>query len=149
MAAVQTQNKVSLALPPLPPEVQREGVTVKKLSTAFLLGDRVYVDGRPLRLAVPEQLRGRSICWTRSPACPALATRGSRSPGLRHARVGQSGQDGHARLTATDVTTRFRRKTGRIRRARSASRRSPLGTDFQYPVNAAGRLSSRSSSATS
>src|SRR5258705_401152 len=37
-AVVQTQNRVSLALPALPSEVQREGVTVKKLSTAILLG---------------------------------------------------------------------------------------------------------------
>src|SRR5438445_4190009 len=36
-AVVQTQNRVNLALPSLPPEVQREGVTVKKLSTAILL----------------------------------------------------------------------------------------------------------------
>src|ERR1700693_6108905 len=35
-ATVQTQNKVNLALPRLPPEVQRQGVTVKKVSTAFL-----------------------------------------------------------------------------------------------------------------
>src|SRR5271157_2497816 len=36
MAAVQTQNRVNLAMPRLPPEVQRTGVTVKKVSTAFL-----------------------------------------------------------------------------------------------------------------
>src|SRR6266849_5179726 len=38
LAAVKTQNKVNLALPSLPAEVQREGVTVKKVSTAILLG---------------------------------------------------------------------------------------------------------------
>src|SRR5258707_1229882 len=37
-AVVQTQNRISLALPALPSEVQREGVTVKKQSTAILLG---------------------------------------------------------------------------------------------------------------
>src|SRR5262249_6060857 len=37
LATVKTQNKVNLALPLLPPEVQREGVTVKKVSTAFLM----------------------------------------------------------------------------------------------------------------
>ena len=44
-------------------------------------------------------------------------------------------------LTATDVS---RGDSGaepaECRRARSASRRSPTGTDFQYPVNATGRL---------
>src|SRR5580693_8265218 len=36
LATVKTQNKVQLALPQLPPEVQRVGVTVKKVSTTFL-----------------------------------------------------------------------------------------------------------------
>src|SRR3989442_10213995 len=42
-AVVQTQNRVNLALPSLPPEVQREGVTVKKL-----------VDGHPLQREVAQ-----------------------------------------------------------------------------------------------
>src|SRR6266581_4268760 len=37
LATVKTQNKVNLALPLLPPEVQRQGVTVKKVSSAFLM----------------------------------------------------------------------------------------------------------------
>src|SRR5947208_11221393 len=37
IAAVQTQNRVNVALPRLPPEVQRQGVTVKRVSTAFLI----------------------------------------------------------------------------------------------------------------
>src|SRR5271165_6555656 len=35
-ATVQTQNRVNIALPRLPPEGQRQGVVVKKVSTAFL-----------------------------------------------------------------------------------------------------------------
>src|SRR5580700_6905174 len=41
-ATVQTQNRVNLALPRLPPEVQRQGVTVKKVSTAFLAVVSLY-----------------------------------------------------------------------------------------------------------
>src|ERR1051325_8878966 len=37
IAAVQTQNRVSVAMPRLPPEVQRQGVVVKKVSSALLL----------------------------------------------------------------------------------------------------------------
>src|ERR1039458_2509977 len=37
IATVQTQNRVSIAMPRLPPEVQQQGVTVKKVSSAFLL----------------------------------------------------------------------------------------------------------------
>src|SRR5258707_15149398 len=43
-AAVQTQNKVNLALPSLPSEVQREGITVKKVSPAILIGAALYSD---------------------------------------------------------------------------------------------------------
>src|SRR6187402_3344161 len=47
MATVKTQNKVNLALPTLPPEVQRVGVTVKKVSSAFLMAIAVTAtDGR-------------------------------------------------------------------------------------------------------
>src|SRR6202049_3470169 len=47
IAAVQTQNKVNIALPILPPEVQRQGVTVKKVSSAFLMAISLTAsDGR-------------------------------------------------------------------------------------------------------
>src|SRR6202035_2428002 len=42
LATVKTQNKVNIALPVLPPEVQRQGVTVKKVSSAFLMAISVY-----------------------------------------------------------------------------------------------------------
>ena len=42
LATVQTQNKVNLALPVLPPEVQRVGVTIKKVSSAILIAYAVY-----------------------------------------------------------------------------------------------------------
>src|ERR1041384_7379701 len=44
LATVKTQNKVNIALPILPPEVQRQGVTVKKVSSAFLLAIGVYAN---------------------------------------------------------------------------------------------------------
>src|SRR4051812_6855435 len=37
IAAVQTQNRVNAALPRLPAEVQQQGITVKKVSSAFLM----------------------------------------------------------------------------------------------------------------
>src|SRR3984893_1183954 len=42
LATVKTQNKVNIALPVFPPEVQREGVTVKKVSSAFLMAISVF-----------------------------------------------------------------------------------------------------------
>ena len=44
IAAVQTQNRVNVALPRLPPEVQRQGVIVKKVSTAFLMAVSLVSD---------------------------------------------------------------------------------------------------------
>src|SRR5579884_3710193 len=44
LATVKTQNKVNVALPSLPPEVQRVGVTVKKVSSAFLLAIGIYAN---------------------------------------------------------------------------------------------------------
>src|SRR6266404_1661188 len=47
IAAVQTQNRVNIALPRLPPEVQRQGVVVKKVSSAFLTAvGLISPDGR-------------------------------------------------------------------------------------------------------
>src|SRR5690348_12792649 len=47
MAAVQVQNKVNVAMPQLPQDVQREGVTVKKVSSAFLFAIAISAqDGR-------------------------------------------------------------------------------------------------------
>src|ERR1051325_11492881 len=37
IATAQTQNRVNVAMPRLPPEGQRQGATVKKVSTAFLM----------------------------------------------------------------------------------------------------------------
>ncbi len=94
IATVQTQNRVNIALPRLPPEVQRQGVVVKKVSTAFLTSISLIVAGRPLRFAVPHQLRADQ------PAEPGGQPRwrGRMPPGsqpdLLHARVGESGPDG-------------------------------------------------------
>src|SRR5208283_4995568 len=45
-ATVQTQNRVSIALPRLPPEVQRQGVVVKKVSSAFLMAVALVSDDK-------------------------------------------------------------------------------------------------------
>jgi hydrophobe/amphiphile efflux-1 (HAE1) family protein len=139
-AVVQTQNKVNLALPSLPPEVQREGVTVKKVSTAFLLGiafmdaeDRY--DGVFLNNFVTINLLDRIASL----------------PGVGEARMA-SRQDYGMRiwvdpskmatlgLTATDINAAIQAQN---RQNPSGSIGQPpiaSGTAFQYPVNAAGRL---------
>src|SRR5229473_2575706 len=83
LATVKTQNKVNIALPILPPEVQRQGVTVKKVSSAFLM----------------------AVSLTSSDISNAIQAQNRQNPA---GAIGQSPV--------------------------------PRGTDFQYPVNATGRL---------
>src|SRR5436190_8979338 len=139
-AVVQTQNRVSLALPSLPSEVQREGVTVKKLSTAILLGmsftttDDRY-DSTFLNNFVTINVLDRIASL----------------PGVGDARLA-SRQDYGMRVwvnpskmatlgvTATDITNAIQ---AQIRQNPSGTLGQPpvaSGVEVQYPVNAAGRL---------
>ena len=57
IAQVQVQNRVAIAQPLLPPEVQRQGIIVKKASPNITLGDRGLFARRQPRSALREQLR--------------------------------------------------------------------------------------------
>ena len=57
LAQVLVQNRVSLALPLLPEVIKATGVTTKKRSPDILLAVGLYSPDRPLRPALPEQLR--------------------------------------------------------------------------------------------
>ena len=74
MAQVLVQNRVALALPQLPDVLKQTGVNVKKKSPDILLVDRAELARRPLRPALPEQLRGRSRSRTSWRGCRASAT---------------------------------------------------------------------------
>jgi multidrug efflux pump len=139
-AVVQTQNRVNLALPQLPPEVQREGVTVKKLSTAILLG-----------MAFTSADDRYDSVFLNNFVTINLLDRIASLPGVGEARLA-SRQDYGMRvwvnpskmatlgLTATDLTAAIQAQN---RQNPSGSLGQPpiaSGTDLQYPVNAAGRL---------
>src|SRR5437870_2378176 len=139
-AVVQTQNRVSLALPALPSEVQREGVTVKKLSTAILLG-----------MAFTSKDDRYDAMFLNNFVTINVLDRIASLPGVGEARLA-SRQDYGMRVwvnpsrmatlgvTATDITAAIQ----------AQSRQNPSGTigqppvasgvDLQYPVNTAGRL---------
>ena len=96
LATVKVQNKVSVALPLLPPEVQRVGVTTKKVSSSFLLF---------VALTAPDN-RYDTLFLNNYAAINLVDKIGS-LPGvgnsvlagaaeLQHARLGQPGQDGEA-----------------------------------------------------
>ena len=140
IATVQTQNRVNVAMPRLPPEVQRQGVTVKKVSSAFLTSiSLVSTDGRydPLFLTNYAQIN--------------LLNQVASLEGVGEARLGANqiysmrvwvNPDRMAKLgvTASDVSAAIQ----------AQNRQNPAGTlgqppasssaDFQYSVKAPGRL---------
>src|SRR6516225_87535 len=139
-AVVQTQNRVSLALPVLPSEVQREGVTVKKLSTTILLG-----------MAVTSKDDRYDATFLNNFVTINVLDRIASLPGVGEARLA-SRQDYGMRVwvnpakmatlgvTATDIGAAIQAQnrqnpSGTIGQPPVAS-----GVDLQYPVNAAGRL---------
>jgi hydrophobe/amphiphile efflux-1 (HAE1) family protein len=140
LATVKTQNKVNLALPSLPPEVQREGVTVKKVSSAFLMA---------ITLASPDN-RYDSLFLNNFATINLLDKVGS-IPGVGDSRLA-SRQDYGMRvwinpdkmaklgLTATDLNNSIQAQNRQNPAGAIGQPPVPNGTDFQYPVNASGRL---------
>jgi hydrophobe/amphiphile efflux-1 (HAE1) family protein len=140
LATVKTQNKVSLAMPSLPPEVQREGVTVKKVSSAFLMA---------ITLASKDG-RYDSLFLNNYATINLLDKVGS-IPGVGDSRLA-SRQDYGMRiwinpdkmaklgLTATDVNNSIQAQNRQNPAGAIGQPPVPNGTDFQYPVNASGRL---------
>lgn len=140
LATVKTQNKVSLALPSLPPEVQREGVTVKKVSTAFLAAIAISAtddryDSLFLNNYVTINLMDKvgSIDGVGDSRLASQQSYGMRiwiNPD-KMAKLG---------LTATDVNVAIQAQNRQNPAGAIGQPPVPNGTDFQYPVNASGRL---------
>lgn len=140
MATVRTQNKVNLALPALPPEVQRVGVTVKKVSSAFLFAVAV----------TSSENRYDSLFLSNFITINLLDKVGS-LPGVGEARI-SANQDYGMRvwinpdkmaklgLTATDVNRAIQSQNRQNPAGAIGQSPSVRGTDFQYPVTASGRL---------
>jgi multidrug efflux pump len=140
IAAVQTQNRVNVALPRLPPEVQRQGVTVKKVSTAFLLAVGL----------VASDDRYDSLFLTNYAQINLVNQLGS-LPGVGESRLA-SQQVYSMRVwlnpdrmtefgvTATDVSAAIQAQNRQNPAGAFGQPPSPSGTDFQYAVVAPGRL---------
>src|SRR6202049_3495387 len=135
IAAVQTQNKVNVALPRLPPEVQRQGVVVKKVSSAFLMAVGLQsTDGRYdslflnnyAQINLLNQIGSiQGVGDTRLASQLVYSMRVWVDPD-KMAKVG---------VTATDLSNAIAAQN------RQNPAPAPPGTDFQYSVNAPGRLS--------
>ncbi len=139
-AAVQTQNKVNAALPRLPVEVQRQGVTVKKVSSAFLMAVSL----------VSNDNRYDSLFLTNYAQINLVNQIGS-IPGVGEARLSSAqvysmrvwvNPDKLAKygLTATDVTNAIQAQNRQNPAGAVGVPPSPTGTDYQYTMVAPGRL---------
>ena len=139
-ATVQTQNKVNVALPRLPPEVQRQGVVVKKVSTAFLM---------VVSLVSPDK-RYDSLFLNNYAQINLLNQIGSLS-GVGDSRLSSAqvysmrvwvDPDKMAKLglTATDISNAINAQNRQNPAGSLGQTPAPPGTDFQYTVAAPGRL---------
>ena len=140
IAAVQTQNKVAIALPRLPPEVQQQGIIVKKVTTAFLMAvSLISKDGR------------YDAGFLTNYAQLHLVTQLGSVPGIGDSRLGSPLVYSMRVWVDPDKMARLSVTAGDIRDAISAqNKQNPAGsiglapaapgTDFQYTVTSPGRL---------
>jgi multidrug efflux pump len=139
-ATVQTQNKVNIALPRLPPEVQRQGVVVKKVSTAFLIvTSLVSPDGRYDSLFLTNYAQLNLLNQLGS--LPGVGDSRLTSPQVYSMRIWVD-PDKMAKLglTATDLSDAINGQNRQNPAGAVGQSPAPPGTDFQYSVNAPGRL---------
>ncbi|MGH9629711.1 MAG: efflux RND transporter permease subunit, partial [Bryobacteraceae bacterium] len=140
IATVQTQNKVNAALPRLPEEVQRQGVIVQKVSSAFLMAIGL----------VSRDERYDSLFLANYAQINLVNQLGSLS-GIGESRLGSQevysmrvwvDPDKLAKyqLTATDVGNAIRAQNRQNPAGAVGQPPTPQGTDFQYSMIAPGRL---------
>jgi hydrophobe/amphiphile efflux-1 (HAE1) family protein len=140
LATVKVQNKVSVSLPQLPQEVQREGVTVKKVSSAFLYA-----------IAISSSESRYDALFLNNFATINLVDKIGSLPGVGDCRLAASQSYGmrlwvnpdkmaELGVTATDINNSV--QTQNRQNPAGAIGQPPVdrGNDFQYPVNAKGRL---------
>ena len=134
IAQVLVQNRVALALPQLPPQVQLEGVNTKKKLAQHPAGDQPDLAGRPLRqlylsnfatIQLKDELLRIKGVGDITHARPAR---------LQHAPLARPGQAGHAQPDGRRTSsTPSRTRTSRSPPGRSASSRSRRASSSSSP----------------
>jgi hydrophobe/amphiphile efflux-1 (HAE1) family protein len=140
MATVQTQNRVNIAMPRLPPEVQRQGVVVRKVSTAFLTSvslispdkryDSLFLSNYAQINLLNQVASIDGVGECRLGAFQVYSMRVWVNPD-RMAELG---------ITASDVSAAIQSQNRQNPAGSLGLPPSPAGTDFQYSVAAPGRL---------
>src|SRR5208282_5125002 len=139
-ATVQSQNRVNVALPRLPPEVQRQGVIVKKVSSAFLMAvSLVSTDDRYDALFLNNY--GQINLVNQLGSLPGVGDSRLSSPLVYSMRVWLN-PDKMTKLgiTATDVSNAIQAQNRQNPAGAIGQAPVPTGTAFQYAVTAQGRL---------
>jgi multidrug efflux pump subunit AcrB len=140
MAQVLVQNRVSLALPVIPPLVQNEGITVKKMSpNTLMIVNLVSPDGRYDNLFlsnyatiyVKDELG-------RLPGVAGITYLGQRDYSLRVWL--DPDKMAALNLSAMDVVTAIAQQNVQVAAGQIGQQPAPRGTQFQLTVNTLGRL---------
>jgi Cation/multidrug efflux pump len=139
-AAVQTQNKVNAALPRLPAEVQKQGVIVKKVSSAFLMAiSLVSRDDRYDSLFLTNYAQINLVNQVGSIAGVGESRLGSAQVYSMRVWVNPDKLANYG-LTATDVSNAIQAQNRQNPAGAVGVPPTPTGTDFQYSMIAPGRL---------
>ncbi|MCX5873018.1 MAG: multidrug efflux RND transporter permease subunit [Deltaproteobacteria bacterium] len=144
MATVLTQNRVATAIPKLPQEVQRQGVTTKKVSSALVAVMCLYSpDGRfdDLYLTNYVSLRIKDEL-SRIRGVGNVEVFPQKDYGMRlwlDPRKMESRS-----LTTNEVVDALRQQNVQVAAGMIGQRPSPKGQDFQLNVNTLGRLTDES-----
>jgi len=140
IAVVQTQNRVSIAMPRLPPDVQRQGVTVKKVSSAFLTSvglvsydnryDTLFLTNYAQINLLSQIANVEGVGECRLSSNQVYSMRIWVNPD-RMAELG---------VTASDVSAAIQAQNRQNPSGNFGQPPAPAGTDFQYSISAPGRL---------
>jgi multidrug efflux pump subunit AcrB len=140
MAQVLVQNRVSLALPVIPPLVQNEGISVKKMSPNTLMivnlisPDKRYNDIYLSNYAttyVKDELG-------RLPGVAGLTYLGQRDYSMRAWLYPD--KMAHLNLSATDVINAIGQQNVQVAAGQIGQQPVPRGQQFQLTINTQGRL---------
>ncbi|MBZ5580177.1 MAG: multidrug efflux RND transporter permease subunit [Acidobacteriia bacterium] len=140
IATVQTQNRVNIAMPRLPPEVQRQGVTVRKVSSAFLTSisliskdnrfDTLFLNNYAQINLLNQVASLDGVGESRLASNQIYSMRVWVNPD-KMAKFG---------ITATDISNAIQAQNRQNPAGTFGQPPTPSTTDFQYSVTAPGRL---------
>ncbi|MGH9406474.1 MAG: efflux RND transporter permease subunit [Terriglobia bacterium] len=142
LAAVDVQNRISLAEPSLPEEVTREGISVKKQSVNFVDLVTITSPGQTYDATFLSNYATIHIvdALARLPGVGSVVVFGAHNYGMRvwlnPDKMAQLG------ITATDVANAIREQNVQAPAGQVGAPPAPQGQEFQFTVQVKGRLTS-------